>query len=362
MGKSAPAAPDYTGAAREQAQSSREVTEQQTWANRPDQVTPWGTTTWQNTPQWDPSTRQYINRWQQSTELNPESQRALNAQLGLTTGRSELGASLFPRMQQEFGKAIDWSQFEPGGGRVEGGGYYQQEAGDAIYNQWADRALPQQEEARNQLQTRLYNMGIKEGDQAYDREMEKLGQQQSDAQRQAAYQATIGSGAEGQRMQGMDISAGGYNTTQRQQAIAEEMQRRGFSLNEINAIISGQQVGMPSMPGFSQAQRSEGMNALQAAQLTGQADLDRFNAQQAATQGMMSGIGSMAGGFMMSDRRLKRNVRRIGSVNGINLYSFEYLWGERGTGVMADEVAHIPGAVKRTATGFDAVNYGVILR
>jgi hypothetical protein len=97
------------------------------------------------------------------------------------------------------------------------------------------------------------------------------------------------------------------------------------------------------MPGFNTAQRSEGVQSLQAAQLTGQAELDRFNAQQAATQGMMSGIGSMAGGFMMgSDRRIKRNIRRVGTTpGGAPLYRYQYAWGgPEFIGVMADEVPH----------------------
>lgn len=405
MSKSTPAAPDYEAAAEAQGQSSREVTEQQTWANRPDQNTPFGQTSWQNTPTWDPSTGQYINRWTQNTTLNDQSQRALDAQMGLTTGRSELAGSMMPRMQDEFGNEMDWSQFDQGG-RVVGSqdlnkGYetagpeldssqrYNQQANDAIYNQWADRALPQQEEARNQMQTQLYNQGLKPGDQAYDREMQKLGQNQDDAMRQAQYQATIGSGAEAQRMLGMDAStraqltgenaaqAGFGNTAMgqqqgldinqsdqatrlRQQQISEEMSRRGFSLNEINAIISGQQVGMPSMPNFNQAQRSETVQYGQAAQQQGQHDLDAFNAEQQAIQGMMSGAGSMAGGFMMSDRRLKENIRRIGSHNGINIYAFDYIWGHPGVGVMSDEVRHIPGAVVRHSSGYDAVNYEVI--
>ena len=49
----------------------------------------------------------------------------------------------------------------------------------------------------------------------------------------------------GQSMQGAN-----YANQLRQQQIAEEMQRRGYGLNEINALLSGQQVGMPSMPSF----------------------------------------------------------------------------------------------------------------
>jgi len=360
MSKSAPKAPDYEAAAREQAQSSREVTEQQTWANRPDQQTPWGSQTWASAPQWDPSTQQWLNRWTQTTQLVPEAQAALDSQLRLQRDRSQLGESLTGRMQNEYGSAMDWDSFRQPGGAVAPGNLtpeqlqrslsteglpqldpaqrYYADANDAIYNQWAERALPEQERQTEAARTRLYNMGLREGDEAFDREMENLGEQHSDALRQAQYQATIGAGQEAQRYLGMDAStrgqlfgergtqgqfanqaareqfgmeaqAGGqnfgqqmqasqYETQLRQQEIAEAMQRRGFSLNEINALLYGQQVAMPSMPGFNTAQRAEGYQGLMAAQLTGQAELDRFNAQQAAMQGMMSGIGSMAGGFM----------------------------------------------------------------
>ena len=121
MSKSAPKAPDYTAAAEASGQSSRENTEAQTWANRPDQTTPWGTTSWSNTPTWDPSTQQYVNKWQQDTTLNEQSQRALDAQLGLTTGRSELAGSLFPRMGEEFGDARAEGADLPRGARRGGG-------------------------------------------------------------------------------------------------------------------------------------------------------------------------------------------------------------------------------------------------
>lgn len=406
MGKSTPAPPDYRGAAQEQAAASRDITEQQTWANRPDQNTPWGSTSWESERVYDPTTQQYLNQWTQNTTLDPNSQRALDAQLGLSAGRSELGASLLPRAQDEFGTAMDWNQFDKMGGRVGAeniaGGYdlagpeldssqkYSQQANDAIYNQWASRALPQQEEQRNQMQTQLYNQGLRPGDQAYDREMEKMSQNQGDAMQQAQYQATIGSGAEAQRMLGMDAATRGqltgeqaalagfgnqaagqrygmnqassaYDTQRRQQQIAEQMQQRGWSLNEINALISGQQVGMPTMPSFSQATKSETPDYMGAASNQWGASMDSFNMEQAQQQAMMQGIGGMAGGFMgFSDRRLKRDIKRVGSWNKIKFYTWTYIWGEKGFGVMSDEVRHIAGAVVPHSSGYDMVDYGVI--
>lgn len=298
MSKSAPDAPDYEAAAEKQAQSSREVTEQQTWANRPNQFTPWGALTWANKQEWDPATEQMLNKWTQTMKLNPQSQAALNAQMAMQTGKSELAADMFGRMQDEFGNPMDWTQFSEGGERVEGGQHYYDKAGDAFYDRFTRRADPRYARQEEEMEVRLRNQGVMPGDKAYNDAMMERELAESDAYANAADQATLMAGQEGARMQGMDVQAGGYNTTLRQQEIAEAMQQRGFTLNEINAILTGQQVGMPSMPGFQNAGKAEGNQALAAAQMTGQAQLDKFNAEQAAVQGMMQGAGSMGMGFM----------------------------------------------------------------
>lgn len=401
MSKNTPAPPDYAGAAANQAQSSREVTEQQTWANRPTINTPFGQQTWSVQPTWDPSTGQYLNQWTQNTNLTPESQAALDSQQRLQQGRSNLAEGLLGRAQQEYGEPMNWDQFtglqsslnvpEYQSEQLQRGigdtADYSKRAEDAIYNQWASRQDPRMAQDREAQRTQLYNMGLKEGDAAYDREMQRLDQDQSDARLQAQYQATIGSGAEAQRMQGMDVQSGnfansaaqqalqqqlalgsqrfgqqqtaaGFQNTVRQQQIAEEMQKRGFSLNEINAILTGQQVGMPSMPGFNAANRSEGVQALQAAGMQSQDAWNAYNAQQQATQGTLSGL---AGGAMMfSDRRLKTNIEFLEERNGIRWYTYEYFWapGITQTGVMADEVQKLcPEAVWTNPNGYKMVDY-----
>ena len=123
-----------------------------------------------------------------------------------------------------------------------------------------------------------------------------------------------------------------------------------------------------------------------------QARMDVNNAQQMqneATSDMISGVGSAvvsgigAGAFSgggggggggssfvpsapalgPSDRRLKKNIKKIGkSPSGLNIYSFEYtnkLFG-KGTyqGVMSDEIPK--SSVKRADDGFDRVDYSTI--
>lgn len=408
MSKGTPKAPDYAAAAQEQAQSSKEVTNMQTWANRPDQVTPFGSTTWNPSATVDPATGQNVTKWTQNTNLTPETQAALDSQMRLTQGRSQLGESMMSRAQTEYGTPMDWGKMPQGGGTVQAGQLQKNldfsgapsvssgadtrnRAEDAIYQRATSRLDPQFQQQEGDIRSRLYGQGLREGDAAFQREMDNFGRTKNDAYQGAMDQSIIGGGQEATRefgmdsarrsmytgeqaqqanfgnsatsqQQGLDTQAGAYNTQQRQQAITEEMQRRGFSLNEINALISGQQVGMPGMPSFSNAAASQGVQALQAAQLTGQAELDRFNAQQQATQGMMSGAGSIAGGFMgFSDRRLKENIQLVGQVNGVNVYHWRYIWGEEATGVMADEVEHIPGAVIEGPHGYKMVDYGRVL-
>lgn len=390
MSKSAPDPPDYGSAAEAQAQSSREVTEQQTWANRPTINTPFGQQTWDVTPQWDPSTGQYLNTWTQNTNLTPESQAALDSQMRIQQGRSGLAESMLGRAQGEYGQEMDWDKFTQLADPITGEQLqrsvgdtpdYYKNAEDAIYNQWSSRQEPRMEQAAEAKRTQLYNAGLKEGDEAYDREMQRLSQDQADARQQAQYQATIGAGQEASRMQGMDVTSGGFanqaaqqalnqqqavanfqNTT-RQQQISEEMQRRGFSLNEINAILTGQQVGMPSMPGFQNAGRSEAVQYNQAAQNQYQGQLDQFNAQQQGTQGTMQGL--MGTAMMFSDRRLKKDIELAWEPNvaGVKWYKFRYIWEgpevERHIGVMADEVLHT-GAVLNTPSGFFVVDYRIL--
>jgi len=64
-----------------------------------------------------------------------------------------------------------------------------------------------------------------------------------------------------------------------------------------------------------------------------------------------------------SDVRLKTDISRVGTtVFGLPLYRFAYLGSdERFTGVMAQDVLDVmPEAVKRDATGFYRVNYGML--
>jgi hypothetical protein len=82
--------------------------------------------------------------------------------------------------------------------------------------------------------------------------------------------------------------------------------------------------------------------------------------------GGLSDATSMAGGvgkpgWMYSDVNLKTNIRKIGTYkNGLNKYSFTYVWGEDGVGAIAQEVQKVLPEAVRMNNGYLEVNYELI--
>lgn len=263
----------------------------QTYANRANQVTPFGTQTWRTEKVRDPATGQMVTRWTQNTRLDPAMQRALDAQQGLTTGRSELAGTMLDRVQNEFGQEPDYDTLHAKGGDVRGvggAGKYTGQAGEALASAFEARMGPQFQRQQAELETQLRNRGVKPGDEAYDQALSQLRQSQGDQRNAMMAQAQQMNAQEAARLQGMDIGSmqsqmqsSQYANQQRQQDMAEMLQQRGFSLNEINALISGQQVGLPNMPQYNTAGAAQPTNYMGAAQSQYQAGADKANAANA---------------------------------------------------------------------------------
>jgi hypothetical protein len=275
FGKSKPDTPDYEGAAERTAESDREMLELQTVANRPDQNNPWGSTTWEQDDQ---------GNWTQNSTLTPESQRALDAQLGLTGDRSEFGRELFGRVRDEFGEEMDWSGLP----EVGSGAGARDRAEENLYNRSTSRLDPQWEQRESQTQARLAAQGLRPGDPAYDQAMENMGRERTDAYDRATSSSIMGGGVEGERQYGLESS-------DRNRALTEEMQKRGMSLNEINALISGQQVATPQQQAFKSAGRAAGTDYSGAAGDAYQADANNASINNKAFENLMGGATAIYG-------------------------------------------------------------------
>ena len=418
MSNSSPPAPDYTGAAQATGQASQQAIEQQNWANRPTVNTPFGQQSWQITPTWDPTTNQYINQWTQNTKLTDPAQNALDSQLQIQQGRSDIANDILPDVGQQLSTPLDYSGATPladtpqgqqiSGSPVQGQLDYSGVSGlqdpndirsqvmDASYKQQASRLDPRFSQGEEALKSQLYNQGLREGDKAWDTAFGNFNMNKNDAYTSAANSAITNSDQAalnqfnmglGTRQQGVsevnqqgefansanaqgfnqnaaasqqnfaqDTASANYQNTLRQQQIAEMLQKRGSSLNDVNALLNGQQVTMPGAPSFNTSGVSAAPNYLGAAGQQYNAASNTASVNNANTNSTISGLLSM----MYSDRRLKRNIQRLFTVGNIPWYTYEYIWGQRGVGVMADEVSHLPGVVSLDANGFAMVNYGAL--
>jgi hypothetical protein len=498
--KSTPAAPDYTAAAEQSAASSAAVTNQQTYANRANQVTPWGQQTWSASPTIDPATGQRVSQWTQTTTLSPDQQKALNSQQAITQQRSDIAQNLMGRVQSEYSTPMQWGNltsfanaptagnsqavtnpygFNPSSintslqqptaqqtslgpqgnvqssinygnnlGGVQAGPQASSTAGNAAYSQATSRLDPQWQHQQQDLETKLANQGISQNSDAYTRAMQDFGNSKNDAYNQANYsaiqagvnqgqteygeqmglaqqqalqaqnqgafgnaaqqqqyqqalssgqfanqanQAAFGMGSTaqqqqlaaqvqqqqlglGQQQQGFQqqLASQGQNYNQQQQSatfqnqlrnqqLTDAMTQRGFSLNEIQALLNGQQVNTPSFSGYNTANASAATDYSGAAQNQYGASMDAYNAGQATTNALIGAAGSMGSTAMMfSDRRVKKDVRRIGTHRGlgVGVYSYRYI-GERGrrVGVMAQEVRRVAPHLVDSTRGVLRVNY-----
>ena len=159
---------------------------------------------------------------------------------------------------------------------------------------------------------------------------------------------------------GQELAYNNLLLTGREQAGNELLTERNQSLNEMIAALTGTQVKDPNFVGTP----SPGVSGVDYAGLV----QDKYNSDMQNYQGKISGLfglgKTLAGGWMMSDRRLKQDIKRIGVAdNGLPIYLFRYI-GEREpqVGFMSDDVKKLhPNAVENFA-GFDLVNYDMAVK
>jgi hypothetical protein len=342
--------PDYQGAAIAQGEANREVVRDQTYANRPTQLTPWGYTSWEASQGTDPSSGEAVTNWTQTQGLTPELQDILNKQIAIQGSRTDIAGSLAQRMGNEFGTPMDFGDLSPmganpvtqftapegqqtsldfsGAPQIGDPERIRERSEDAVFSKAQSRLQPQFDTARQQLEIKMRNQGLGPEDEAWQAQMGSLNRQETDAYNQAMYSAIDTGRSEAAQMFGQDVTRRGvatgetaqqgaftnsalqqqfaqnlgsnaqnygqamqsanYANALRQQQLTEEMQKRGFSLNEINALLSGQQVNTPQMPNFVGASQAAAAPLYQAA-------VDQGNFDQMQSQGLMGGIGGLVG-------------------------------------------------------------------
>lgn len=366
---------DYSEIAQIQGAENREVVRDQTYANRPTQYTPYGSTTWDNSQVIDPSTGKPVTQWSQTTSLTPELQYILNQQQAIAAGKGDVAGMLVNRMGSEYGQQMDWSGLSPMGevpmGQYTRPGGDRKAAEDAAYNQAQSRIAPQQESQRESLELKMRNQGLNPQDAAWQSQVQSQAQGFNDQNNQALWSANQAGRQNAESVFGQRLSANAQNYGQamgnsayanqiRQQQLTEAMTQRGFSLNEINALMSGDQVGLPQMPNFAEASAAQPADYQGAAAQQASANAANNPANALLGAGATLGAAALSNeAIFASDRRLKYNIKRIGTNKGYPWYSYNLKYdGSAHEGVMADE---IPEKFTVDLGGLKAVNYSALL-
>jgi len=336
---SAPAAPDYSGAAQATAAGNIEAARVATAANRVNQVTPYGNLTYAVTgadPYGNPT-------WTATQTLSPAQQQLLDYQNQASLGLGRLAGQGLGYVENMLQTPFDVS-------KLPSTGFNPSQTYQEAYMQ---RLAPQLQQGREQLQQRLANQGIDIGSEAYDRAMMQQAQRENDLLAAATTQGF------------------GVGQQARQTALQEQAYLRNEPLNTLSAVRTGAQVQGPQFVNSAQQATTAGPDLLGAAGMGYNAQMGDFNARQAAQANLNQGLYSLGGAAMMSDIRAKENIKAIGVMpNGLTLYSFEYkdevkshpLAGDGiHVGVMAQEVEQVfPYAVKTLDDGYKVVDYGLL--
>jgi hypothetical protein len=289
---------------------------------------------------------------------------------------------------------------------------------DSVYNQATSRLDPRFAQRDSDMKSALANRGITENSDAYRRELDNFGRDRNDAYNAAQYSAQQAGANEQSRLFGLELQKGSFantaqqqgydqatgtagfnnnaagqqfgqnqaqfaagNTAQNQQfnqnvtdanfentargrSIEEATYLRNLPLNDIASLLgTGSGVQNPNFANVSQV----GVAAPDyqgAVYANYNAANDRYKTDM---QNRSSGLGSIFGlagslgsAAIMSDRRLKENVKAIGIMyNRVRTYCYNYI-GDASVqfGVMAQDLLGTkPEAVIALPNGYMAVDY-----
>jgi hypothetical protein len=339
MGKRAPKPPkppDPDATARAQAAANKDTAIAQAHLNMINQVTPFGTLTYTQRGTAPDGTPQYTL----TQTLSPDQQRLLDLENRVMRGYGGLAARQLGQVRDALSQPLDFGgRFNLDNNAVEG----------RLISLGRRRLDPIFNQRRQELDADLLNRGFSVGDEGYSRAMQELARERNDALTQLL------------------LSGRGQATqealAQRQQQVQEALMRRQMPLNELAALASGTQVQLPTPVPTVQTQ-VQPTDYLGAQQLAYQGRLADYNAR---SQMRMAGLGGLYGlgsaaltGWMLSDRRLKRDVRRIGALpSGLGVYRWRYVvGGPEYVGLMADEVARVKPDAVALVGGFQVIDYG----
>ena len=358
MGKStpsAPAAPDPYATAAAQAASNKETAVAQSLLNQVNEYTPYGQSVY--TKRGEPVDG--IQQFDRTTTLDPAQQAIVDQQTAISGQLNELAGDQITRVGDSLTNPYSYEGMPDA---PVADATARQQTIDAINSQYASRLDPRFADAQTALETQLANQGIGVGSDAYTKAMESQNRSRNDAYQSAMNAAITGGGAEQSRLFGLQGNA-------RERAIQEYERIRNAPLNEVAALMSGTQINNPTFSaipqtGVSPTDLTGAINTAYQGNVNNYAT--QVGANNAATGGLFGLAGAVGGGlagnaglFKPSDRRIKKNIKKVGKLdNGLDVYSYQYKWGgPQQIGLMAQDVEKVNPKAVQEFNGIKAVNY-----
>jgi hypothetical protein len=331
LGKSTPRAPDPYKVSDAEAKASKETAAWNQSLNMVDQSSPFGSVSYSSNGV-DPATG--APKYSQSTTLSPELQQLLNSQVGAQTGLSSA-------ITGSLGN-LPTSPFDPSDINTD-------KIRDASYSMRVAQMEPQWDKAWKDLEGRLSDRGLPMGSEISNDQYGEFNDARNNSLSQISRQAELDASNDYQRQFGNAL-------TIHNQPLQQLQGLMGMSSPVSNPSFN-------SYPTASAQAPDVGQNVWNAYN----ADVQRSQNQQSGLMGGLLGLGKLGvsaySAGMFSDRRLKRDIKRIGAMpSGLPVYQFRYVWGDDiQTGVMAQEAIELfPEAVSMDASGFWKVRYDLI--
>jgi Chaperone of endosialidase len=257
-----------------------------------------------------------------------------------------------------------------------------QNAADAAYAAETQYLGPQWAQAGEQAQSALANQGLNPNSAAYQNAMQQFGAQENQAYQGALNAAVAAGDAEQNTLFGQQLQSGEFANAAQAQAFGQALDNaqlgdatqqtagqeaayaQQLPINAFDALMSSGQVALPQAGHYTPSQAGT-TNVLGAYELAGQQAQQAYQADMANYGASLGGLFNLgAAALTASDRRLKRDVRRIGRhALGVAIYAYRYLWDDACApariGVMAQELQPVrPDLVVDLGGGVLAVNYG----
>jgi hypothetical protein len=266
-GGSAPAAPDYTGAANQTAANNLKAAQAATAANRVNQFTPYGDLNYAQTG----TDAQGNPIWSATQSVAPGLQPAVTASQQAVSGYNY---SPFAADVNPLQTGVDPS--------VTG-----QQGWDKATNAILQRLNPTIQRQNEMSDQQLANQGIMPGSQAYNVAKQQIAEQQNDL----LTQASLGGAQVQNQMYNQALANAQLGNQANQIGFGQQLSAYGTNLQSPLTYAQGvKSLATPNLINPAQQQTTGGADTLSAANMQYQNQLANYNAEQARNSQMLGGL------------------------------------------------------------------------